>query len=58
MNNELSSVNSTFVVDYFNDEFFPDDSELHGECLLIAMYVYYFRLPQYKNFNRAMKNNC
>ena len=50
MNSEVSTVNSTFMVDYFND------SELHGECLLIAMYVYYFRLTQHKNFNRTMKN--
>ena len=50
VNSEVSTVNSTFMVDYFND------SELHGECLLIAMYVYYFCLTQHKNFNRTMKN--
>ena len=56
MNSEVSTVNSTFMVDYFNDECFGNDSELHGECVLIAMYVYYFHLTQHKNFNRTMKN--
>ena len=56
MNSEVSTVNSMFMVDYFNDECFGNDSELHGQCLLIAMYVYYVRLTQHKNFNRTTKN--
>ena len=56
VNSEVSTVNSTFMVDYVNDESFGNDSELHGECLLIAMCVYYFCLAQHKNFNRTMKN--
>ena len=56
MNSEVSTVNSMFMVDYFNDECFGNDSELHGESLLITMYVYYFHLTQHKNFNRTMKN--
>ena len=56
VDNEVSTVNSTFMVDYFNDECFGNDSELHKGYLLITMYVYYFRSIQYNNFHRTMKN--
>ena len=44
------------MIDYFNDECFKG-SELQNECLLIALYIYYFHLTQYKNFMRTMKLN-
>ena len=44
------------MIDYFHDECFGG-TELSNECLLIALYVYYFRLTQSKNFTRMMKSN-
>ena len=43
LNNELN--NSSVMIDYFNNECFKE-SELQNECLLIALYIYYFRLIQ------------
>ena len=54
VNNELLSTNSSVAVDYFHDECFMN-MELSEECLLVAIYVYYFKLTQSKYFNRTMK---
>ena len=50
VNNELFSTNSSVAVDYFHDECFMN-TKLSEECLLVAMYVYYFKLAQSNNFN-------
>ena len=40
------------AVDYFHDECLMG-TVLAGECLLVSMYVYYFKLMQPNNFNFA-----
>ena len=47
---------STIMFDYYHGECF-DDTELHKECLLVAIYVYYLKLTQPENFNHTMKKN-
>ena len=51
---ERDLIDSDMVHDYFHDDCVLD-SPLEHECLLVAMYVYYFRSTQRNNFNiRAM----
>ena len=40
----MSTVHSTFMVDYCNNECFGNDSELQGKYLLIAMYYVHLLL--------------